>query len=260
MKTTSTLVLITALVAAPFLNGEPVTDETRTRALAASTVEQWQEAEPVLVALTSDSSSDVEALVKLHELRLRQKRTKEAVGLLERAVALKPADSGLHSTLGNALSQRIGEVNFIHQGLVAGRMLEAYKKSVELDENNLTGWIGLCRYHLHAPAIAGGSEEKALAYASEVEKRQPHLGAMERGLILEKRGNIDAAAAEFERASQLKPDDAQVWISVGDFHRRQGRMEQARNAYQSALSRTPGMTAAEEGLRQLESAKGESRS
>ncbi|WP_221029438.1 tetratricopeptide repeat protein [Actomonas aquatica] len=131
--------------------------------------------------------------------------TKDAVKLYEKAIKASPDDAQLQTDYAQALGVRIGQVNFMAQGFIASKMLKAYERSVEIDPDHLTGWIGLCRYYLNAPAIAGGSADKAETYAKEVHQRVAWLGEVELGLVAEKRGDLDAAKTHFEAALAAKP-------------------------------------------------------
>ena len=131
---------------------------------------------------------------------------KMAVKLYEQAIALSPNDPDLQTTYANALAVRINEVNFMTKGMIASKMLKAYQRSVELDPNHIVGWIGQCRYYLNAPAIAGGSADKAEKFANEVMARVPFLGHVELALVAEKRGDKTKAAEHFQAALDLMPD------------------------------------------------------
>lgn len=137
---------------------------------------------------------------------LKAGETKESLGLYEQAIEANPNDAELQTMYARALGVRINEVNFMTKGMIAGKMLTAYKKSVEIDPNHIEGWIGLCRYHLNAPPIAGGSADKAEEYASEVMKLMPFLGHVEMGLVAEKRGENESAIEHFEKALELNPE------------------------------------------------------
>jgi Tfp pilus assembly protein PilF len=131
--------------------------------------------------------------------------TKAAVNLMEKAIQADPTNAALYSQYGTMLSVRIGQVTFMAQGMIAGKMLRAYKKSVELDPNHMAGYIGLCRYYLNAPAIAGGNVNKAETYAREVHARVAWLGSMELALVAEKRGDMEKAAELFRTALKGNP-------------------------------------------------------
>lgn len=137
---------------------------------------------------------------------LEAEETKTAVNLYEQAIKADPDNADLQTEYANALTVRIGQVNFMVQGMIAGKMLKAYERSVEIDPNHVTGWIGQCRYYLNAPAIAGGSADKAEVFANEVFKRVPFLGHVELGLVAEKRGDTAKAAEHFQSALDLQPE------------------------------------------------------
>ena len=145
---------------------------------------------------------------------LKAKDTKTAVSLYEQAVAADPENAKLLTDYAMSLTVRIGEVNFMAQGMVAGKMLKAYNTSVEIDTTHVTGWIGLSRYYLNAPPIAGGSADKAEKYAQEVMALVPFLGNVEMGLVEEKRGNKEKAADYFRAslADQPKHGEAKAGL------------------------------------------------
>ena len=135
---------------------------------------------------------------------------KAAIGLYEQALKATPDDASLQTDYAQALGVRIGEVNFMAQGFIASKMLKAYQRSVEIDPDHLTGWIGLCRYYLNAPPIAGGSADKAETYAKEVHARVPWLGEVELGLVAEKRGDKETAATHFRAALAEQPEHGEA--------------------------------------------------
>ena len=131
--------------------------------------------------------------------------SKGAIKLYEDAIKADPTNAELQTLYARTLSVRINEVNFMAKGMIAGKMLKAYQTSVELNPDHVEGWIGLSRYYLNAPPIAGGSLEKATTYANEVKKRVSWLGEVELGLITEKAGDKAAAAGHFQAALDGNP-------------------------------------------------------
>lgn len=231
-------------------------DEVRAQALADAQAGRWEAAEPVLETLAAAKPTDATVCAKLAERRLRQKRAKEAVELMERAIAAEPSNAAWHSQLGHALGQRIGEVNFMQQGMLAGKLRGAYEKSVALDPNHIPGYIGLARYYTNAPAIAGGSFEKAESFALEIEKRNEFTGRLERGYIAEKAEKYDVAVAHFRRAAELQPKDAWPVTAVGRALASKGDLAGARAAFNEALKLAPGFRPAVEALTALDAREG----
>lgn len=159
-----------------------------------------------VLGLSLASAESADDLAAQAAEALKAKEAKTAVSLYEQAIAADPENAQLLTDYANALAVRINEVNFMAKGMIAGKMLKAYERSVEIDPNHVTGWIGQCRYYLNAPPIAGGSADKAEKYAQEVLTLIPFLGNTEMGLVEEKRGNHDKAADYFRASLADNPD------------------------------------------------------
>ena len=227
------------------------TDE-RSAALASARAGDWTAAEPALAVLAAGEPTDVEACTVLARHKLATEESREAVRLMERATEAQPERADLQVLLGEALGQRIGEVTFIQQGLMSGKLRRAFARAVELEPTNLGGLIGLAYYHLNAPAIAGGSKEKALDYAGRVAAVEPFQGALLHGDISARGERWEEAAAHYRAALALKPDQAWLQLKLGEVLEKWGKAEGARLAYETALALQPGLPAAQAGLKRLE--------
>ena len=159
---------------------------------------------PFSIQAETDSAAAAD-LATQAKAALESGATKDAISLLEKAIELDPENASLHTRLAGAFVKRIDEVNFMMKGMIAGQMLKAYQTSVEVDPDHLEGYIGLCRYYLNAPPIAGGSADKAEIYAKEVHARLPWLGEVELALVAEKRGDAIKAAEHFRTALTEQP-------------------------------------------------------
>jgi Flp pilus assembly protein TadD len=242
-----------ALLAVGLLNVRAETPATpdRAAALADAKAGRWEQAEPALAVLAAADPADADACAQLAQRRLQQHRSKEAVELLERAVAAAPTRPDLHSQLGQALAQRIGEVSFIQQAMIAGRMRSAFEKSVALDPNHVPGLIGLSRYFMNSPAIAGGSLEKADEFATKVEKLDPFDGVLSHGLIRERAEKWAEAADFYRQALAMQGQHAWLHTMLGSALARAGQKDEARTAFEAALKLQPDNPQARDGLAAL---------
>ncbi len=196
-------------------------------------------AETLLVPLTIAEKPDAAACHQLALVRQRQRRAADAVTLLERATALDAAQPEYFSALGAALSERMRDVTFMQQAMLAGKMKKAFAKSVELDAQHIPGLIGLARFYANAPEIAGGSLEKAQEFATRVQKLHPFLGALELGTVAERAEDFAAALAHFDAASALQPKSAGAHAAAGRMLAHLGRKAEARTRLQHALELDP---------------------
>ncbi|MDQ5980144.1 MAG: Tetratricopeptide repeat protein [Verrucomicrobiota bacterium] len=208
-------------------------------------------AESRLTPLTTGDQPDPAALQQLSLVRLRQNKAADAVALAEQAVKLAPGQAGPHATLGQALAQRIGEVGFMQQAMMAGRMRKAFEKAVELEPNHLGGLIGLSRYYINAPEIAGGSPVKAKEFALRVRGLEPALGETDLGNIAERQEDFATALTHYEALAVLRPDHGSPHYLCGRMLAQLGRKDEARTRFETALRNDPKLEAAQKALAEL---------
>ena len=249
MKTSRHLAAFAALLLTT-LQAQPTSplDEAR----AALKANDLAKAETLLVPLTGATATDAPAFHALGQLRERQRNLKEAVAAYEQASKLDASKPEYFSSLGIALSQRMGELNFIQQAMTASRMKKAFEKSVALEPKHVAGLIGLSRYYTNAPEIAGGSLEKAKEFAGQVRALVPFLGEMEYGNIAEKGEDYAAALGHYEAALKLNPDNAGLLVSCGRQLARLDRKDEARARFDAALKLNPDLESAKKALAGLD--------
>lgn len=242
----------TNLIALLFTAASLAAAETPLETAAAALARQdFATAETILAPLAQTENPDARVFYHLSQVRLQQGRAKEAVDLAQKAATGAPAEPLYHSHLGVTLSVRIGEVNFLHQGLLAGRMRGAFEKSIELDPNHIPGYIGLARYYTNAPSIVGGGREPAERYARELEKRVPQLGTLELAQIAESFDDPTAALALYQKAAAVQPNDAGILESLGRVSETLQRVQDARTFYEKALALDPNRDRAKAALARI---------
>lgn len=233
----------------PFVSAFATTDLSS--AAAALKAGDLAAAETTLAPLVAGEKPDAGALHLLSQVRVAQKRAKEAIELAERASKLDPAKPEHFSQLGVALSVRMGEVGFMQQAMMAGRMKGAFEKSVELDPAHIAGLIGLARYYANAPEIAGGSLARAKEFALRVQALAPVQGASELGRIAERSEAWAEALTHYETALAARPDSAGLQVAAGRVLAKLGRPDEARARFTAALQLNPELTSAKQGLEAL---------
>ena len=243
--------LAAVLLGAASMNAEPAPADPLAAATAAFTKGDLAVAEALTTPLAQGDAARAEACALLGEIRLRQQRVKEAIGLLEQAGKLDPQKPDYQSRLGSVISMRMGEVNFMQQGLLAGRMLNAFKRSIELDPNHVPGYIGLARYYENAPEIAGGSLDKAAECAEEARKRDAFAGTLELGFVAERRGQPENALKYFDEALLLRPEQAWLHEQTGRVLAKLGRPAEARARFEKSLKLEPKRESARQALGEL---------
>jgi len=64
-------------------------------------------------------------------------------------------------------------------------------------------------------------------------------------------GDLTSALSDLHQATTLAPDEANLWVTLGDYEAEAGETAQAKAAYRSALKLVPGMPEARSGLDKL---------
>lgn len=188
--------------------------EAFAEARAALAARDYDRAAALLEPAATGSAPSAATCAMLAQARLGQKKTRDAAAWAEKATELEPNNAAYHALLGSALGQRIGEIPFLQQAFVAGKLRRAFARTVELEPNNLSGLIGLSRYHANAPAIAGGDTGKAREFAERVRQIDPYLGWLELGHVAEKDEDAAQALAAYEEAEKLKPGNPAVSVRL----------------------------------------------
>lgn len=235
------LTLASSLIATPL-------DDAR----AALKANDLASAEALLVPLTAVGATDAAAFHALGQLRERQNNLKDAVAAYEQATKLDATQAEYFSTLGSALSRRMGEVNFLQMAMMSGKLKKAFEKSVALDPKHVAGLIGLARFYANAPEIAGGSLEKAAEFAQRVRELNPALGESELGNVAERGEKFAEALAHFETAATLQPDSARAQFACGRVLAKLEKMTEARARYEAALKIRPDFAPAKKALAELD--------
>lgn len=212
-------------------------------------------AEALLLPLTGKDATEAAAFFALGKLRDRQGNPKEAVVAYEQASKLDATKPEYFSALAIALSQRMSGMNFLQQGLYAGKMRKAFEKSIALDPHHIPGLIGLARYHVNAPEIAGGSTEKAVEYARRVRELAPFPGELELGNIANHEEKFADALAHLEAATKLNPNHGYAQFLCGQMLAKLGRKDEARARFETAVKLDPNLDAAKKSLAELDAEK-----
>jgi tetratricopeptide (TPR) repeat protein len=203
-------VLLLALLVAPCAYGAtPVEQAT------ALLVAKDPAAAAAITALVKAQPDSAEAHILMARLQLRQGKADDAIDSAEEAVDLDPGSAQAHYWLGNAYGSRIGQVGMLSQAMMAPKLRDAFERAVALDPNLNDARGSLVDFYLQAPAVAGGSVEKARAQTQELLKRDPPRGQFALGRIAMYEKKPAEAAKAFAAASAAKPDDVSYRMAAG---------------------------------------------
>lgn len=153
----------------------------------------------------------------------------------QQAIALDDSDPMTHLWLGKVLAEEIDRAIVFARLPLAKQLLAGFERAAELDPQSVPAHTALARYHLEAPAMAGGSAE-TLQHHIDVLYRLDAAAAHRLEARRHSRGG-DAAAAEreLELAVAAAPEDAESYLDLGRLLLEQGRSEAAWPTLQRAV-------------------------
>ena len=156
-------------------------------------------------------------------------RYDEALGALDAALVSRPADPDVH------LARAIIHIKR-RDTAMALDALRLYRTSSEVKTPSAAYYT----YTVLASAV-GGELEYAVAVGREGLGHYPDSGPIlvNTGAVLERRGEVDAAAALYKRATQAQPPLPQAHKNLGDQAYAHGDYEGARAQYEKAVKLSP---------------------
>src|SRR5258708_7333585 len=116
----------------------------------------------VAIPLLGQPANDPDALDALGKKALAANDSEKAAEYFTKAIQLRPNSAAYHFHLGEAYGSQAQKASIFGQASLAGKTKDEFLKAVELDPNQLQARSALVDYYTMAPAIMGGSKEKAL--------------------------------------------------------------------------------------------------
>jgi tetratricopeptide (TPR) repeat protein len=211
----------------------PVVD-TRPGAILASG--KVDDAISTLRARVSKSDNDAEAHHLLSRAFLSLGRLDEAIREGEKATSVASNNADYHLWLGRAYGAKAEKSSFLSAAGYAKKTKAEFERAVELAPNNLDARSDLFEYYLEAPGIMGGGQDKARAMADEIAKRDSAQAHWVNARIAEKQKDSTKAEEEYKAAIVAGNGQADRWLNLASFYRRQNRMQDMEAAINKAVT------------------------
>jgi tetratricopeptide (TPR) repeat protein len=133
--------------------------------------------------IETGSAGPADALVAAARQALAEDRTNEAIELLERAIERDGTRAELHLWRGRAYARRAEQASAFKRAWFAGIARGAFTRTLELEPGNLAAHRALMEFYLEAPAVAGGSLERAVEQAEQIVRLDPDEGSRALALL-----------------------------------------------------------------------------
>src|SRR5450755_1749342 len=153
-----------------------------------------------------------------------------AESLCRKAVSLDPQNIHLHLWLGRVYGEKADRVNFMSAAGLAGKVRGEFERAVELNPKDVEARLDLAEFYIDAPGIVGGGEQKARDQAQSVGTMNPAREHWVYARIAEHKKDSASAEREYHQYVDLSKGDAEAWLNLALFLRRQKRFDEMEQA------------------------------
>ena len=140
-----------------------------------------------------------------------------AIEILGRAVAQSPKSAEAHYWLGSAYGVKVQTGGMFAAAQYASNIEDEFEKAVALGPKYVEACYGLVQVYAGAPALMGGSYEKALEQAKEIKAIDPVLGHRAYALIYSQQSKPDLAKQEYADAIREQPKSGKAHSFFGQY-------------------------------------------
>jgi tetratricopeptide (TPR) repeat protein len=179
--------------------------------------------------------ADADAYHLLSRAYFHLRKWDEAIKYGELAIQRNRNKSDYYMWLGRAYGEKADESSFITAAGLAKKIRANFEKAVELDPNNVGARSDLSEFYIEAPGFMGGGTDKAEEQAQKLMPIDPAKAHWVLGRLDEKKKDNAGAEREYNQAIRSS-QDADDWLSLASFYRRQNRLNDMENAVNQAMS------------------------
>ena len=141
----------------------------------------------------------------------------KAVELFSKAIELQPNNAEAHYLLGLAYGDLAQRSNILKQASLAKKTRAEFERAVELDPNYLDARFMLINFYLLAPGFMGGGDDKALAQAAEIRRRDSIEGHRAYARVYTHQKKTDLVRKEFVEAVRENPKSGRAHYLLAGF-------------------------------------------
>jgi tetratricopeptide (TPR) repeat protein len=183
-----------------------------------------------LNARIASAPTDAEASNLLCRAYYELEEWNRAESSCKKAVALDPDNGRFHLWLGRVYGEKADRAGFLAAAGLAGKVRDEFERAVQLDPKNADARVNLTEFYIEAPGIMGGGEQKARQQAQSLAALDPAREHWVYARLAEKKKDAVTAEREYRQSIEVGKGDAEAWLNLAFFLRRQKRLDEMEQA------------------------------
>lgn len=162
--------------------------------------EKFDQAQPIFENLLKNNPANLRTIEYLGDIAGHSKSWNKAITYYKKLKQSKPSEANYYYKYGGALAMKAKESNkFAALGMI-DEVKESFEKAIQLNPKHIEARWALLELYLQLPGIIGGSESKAIKYATELREISPIDGYLSKGHIDEYFKRYKGAEEQYKRA------------------------------------------------------------
>lgn len=147
-----------------------------------------------------------------------------------KAVSLDQGNGRYHLWMGRVYGEKADRANFMSAAGLAGKTRTEFERAVQLNPKDVEARLDLAEFYIAAPGIVGGGEQKAREQAQVIRALDSGREHWIYARIAEKKKDSATAEREYHQYIDLSHGDAEAWLNLALFLRRQKRFDEMEQA------------------------------
>ncbi|WOD42298.1 tetratricopeptide repeat protein [Hwangdonia lutea] len=146
---------------------------------------QFEKAEKLVSEYLKNNPNNIKAIEFLGDAYGHQKKWDDAINQYQKLVNIQQNNANYHYKYGGAMGMKALSVNKLKALGIIGDVKTAFLKAAKLDKNHINARWALVELYMQLPGILGGSKNKSLQFAQQLENLSKVDGYLAKGYIHE---------------------------------------------------------------------------
>ncbi|MEZ4795762.1 MAG: hypothetical protein R2785_01220 [Flavobacteriaceae bacterium] len=164
---------------------------------------QFVKAEQIASEYATQNPNDLKAIELLGDAYGHQRKWDEAIEQYKKLVNANNDNANYHYKYGGALGMKALEVSKFKALGIIGDVKVAFLRAAELDPKHIDARWALVELYMQLPGIIGGSKNKSLKYADELEHLSKVDGYLAKGYVYEYDNEPELAESYYKKAIEV---------------------------------------------------------